>query len=211
MALFAQHIHSKYIFMQKYILLFVGFVLSSWLMAQPPKADKGDYAKFETEDVTEFRQHFPAFQMPAVSLPKEDPIAVDKWKKVEPYFADGKKVYTDMPANTARFVTKHKEIVARTTEMPGYRVQVYIGIEREASNQAKGSFVSKFPGVSNDLLFIEPSYRIRAGGFLTRSEAEDFCKKARKGGFPSAFVVREERVKIPKLRPISVSGGGSKE
>ena len=95
--------------------------------------------------------------------------------------------------------------------MQGYRVQVFIGIEREAANQAKGNFVSKFPGVGNDLLFIEPSYRIRAGGFLTRSEAEDFCKRARKSGFPSAFVVREERVKIPKLRPISVSGGGSKE
>ncbi len=196
--------------MKKYISLFVGILLSLPLLSQPPKADKGDYTQFETEDISEFRQHFPAFQMPAVSLPKEDPIAVDKWKKVEPYFADGKKVYTDMPANVARFVTKHKEVVARTTEMQGYRVQVYIGIEREAANQAKGNFVSKFPGVKNDLLFIEPSYRIRVGGYLTRSDAEEFCKQARKGGFPSAFVVREERVKIPKLRPITTSGG-SKE
>lgn len=207
MALFVKTEPKMYHYMKKYISFCLFIVASLLVMAQPPKADKGDYAKFETEEVSEFRQHFPTFQMPSVSLPKEDPVMVDKWKKVEPYFADGKKVHTDIPANVARFVAKHKEVVSRTTEMEGYRVQVYIGIEREAANQAKGSFVSKFPGVSNDLLFIEPSYRIRAGAFLTRSEAEDFCKQARRNGFPSAFVVREAKVKIPKLRPISVSGG----
>lgn len=211
MALFARVRLYYSIFMKKNIVFVFFLLIIHILHAQVPKADKGDYAKYETEEVTEFREHFPAFQMPAVSLPKEDVAPVDKWKKVAPYFTDGKKVYTDMPANIARLVTKHKEIVALTTEMPGYRVQVYIGIEREAANQAKGNFVSKFPGVSNDLLFIEPSYRIRTGAFLTRSEAEEFCKRARKGGFPSAFVVREERVKIPKLRPISASGSGSKE
>ena len=177
------------------------------LKAQPidGKSEKGDYAKYETEEVTSYRQKGNIFSMPVVVPPVDDPIPVNKWEKVSPYFADGKKIYIDKSPSLAVFIEKHKEIVNRTRTMQGYRVQVFVGIEREAANSAKGAFLSKFPGVDCYMKFYEPSYRIRVGNFLTRSEAEEFSKRARANGFLGAFVVREDDVVIPKLRPLSVS------
>ncbi len=178
---------------------------SLYAQPEPGKSDKGDYAKYETEDITIYRQRGSTFQMPVVSPPVDEPLPVDKWQKVSPYFSGGNKIYIEKSPSLAVFIEKHKEILNRTRTMQGYRVQVFIGIEREAANTAKGSFITKFPGVDCYMKFVEPSYRIRAGNFITRSEAEEFSKKARQAGFLGAFVVREDDVVIPKLRPISVS------
>lgn len=195
--------------MVKYCLvsLFCFVAGLSILYGQPEsgKSDKGDYAKYETEDVTVFRQRGNTFVMPVVLPPVDDPIPVDKWQKVSPYFTGGNKIYIEKSPSLAVFMEKHKEIVNRTKTMQGYRVQVFIGIEREAANNAKGSFLTKFPGVDCYMKFQEPSYRIRAGNFITRADAEEFSKRARAAGFLGAFVVREDDVVIPKLRPISVS------
>ncbi|MBX7240972.1 MAG: SPOR domain-containing protein [Bacteroidia bacterium] len=193
-----------------FVFLFCLMTGLSFAFAQPEdgKSDKAEYAKYETEDVTVFRQRGNTFEMPVVLPPVDDPVPVDKWQKVSPYFTGGNKFYIEKSPSLAVFIEKHKEIVNRTKTMQGYRVQVFIGIEREAANNAKGSFLTKFPGVDCYMKFQEPSYRIRAGNFITRADAEEFSKKARSAGFLGAFVVREDDVVIPKLRPLSVSPSG---
>lgn len=189
----------------KYFFTFVLSVSCLYTFGQI-KANKGDYAKYESEDVASFRQHFEAFQMPSVTLPKDDEVPVDKWERVTPYFADGKKIFLEVNPAMAQFVERHKKLTQVTGEVAGYRVQVFIGIEREAANAAKANFVAKFPGTACYLIFMEPSYRVRVGDFTTRIDAENFCRKVRGiPGLEGAFVVREDRVKVPKLRPISVS------
>lgn len=194
----------KYVFLLLSTLLF-----SATLFAQtePGKGEKGDYSATETEVVSDYRIKSEEFTMPGVVAPIDDPVPVNRYEKTDQYLADGKKVYIDVNPSITTFIQKHKEIVGRIGTVPGYRVQVFIGIEREPADKAKGSFVSKFPGVDCYMKFIEPSYRIRVGNFTTRIQAENFCKRVRATGmFDSAFVVREEDIIVPKLKPIKVGG-----
>lgn len=192
-----------------FFLISIYFFSVSLLHAQvePGKGDKGDYSASETEVVSDYRIHNEDFTKPTVTPPVDDPIPVNRYEKTDTYLDGGKKLYIDVNPSIAAYIQKHKEIVARTRTMPGYRVQVFVGIEREPANKAKADFLSKFPGVDCYLLFIEPSYRIRVGNFLTRIQAENFCKRIRSTGlFESSFVVKEDQVVIPKLKPISVNG-----
>lgn len=194
----------KYFF---FLISITFFSISINAQVEPGKGDKGDYSATETEVVSDYRIHNDAFTKPIVTPPIDDPIPVNRYEKTDEYLKDGKKLYIDVNPSIAAYIQKHKEIVARTRTMPGYRVQVFIGIEREPANKAKADFLSKFPGVDCYLLFIEPSYRIRVGNFLTRIQAENFCKRIRATGlFESSFVVKEDQVVIPKLKPISVNG-----
>lgn len=191
-------------------LILISLCSFSVLQAQPEpiRQDKGDYHLYESEQVVEFRTHNPAYKGPTVYAPIDDEPPVDTDANIAQYFA-GKtqKVYLDMSPSINTMVQKHKEIVNRTRSMPGYRVQVFVGIEREAANRAKGEFVSKFPGTECYLMFIEPSYRIRVGNFTTRLRAENFCKRVRgTAGFEGAFVVREEAIVVPKLKPLKTGG-----
>lgn len=198
--------------MKSSLLILIGICSFGTLYAQPDpiRQDKGDYHLYESEQVVEFRTSNPAppYKSPTVYAPIDDEPPVDTDANLVQYFA-GKtqKVYLDMNPSINIMVQKHKEIVNRTRSMPGYRVQVFVGIEREAANRAKGDFVSKFPGTECYLMFIEPSYRIRVGNFTTRLRAENFCKRVRgTTGFEGAFVVREEAIVVPKLKPLKTGG-----
>ncbi|MFN0200690.1 MAG: SPOR domain-containing protein [Bacteroidia bacterium] len=187
----------------KKIALFTLFCCFFAAFAQ--KTDKGDYKNYETEDVTPLRQDITPFEMPMVTPEPEvpSPVSVNKWEKVEPYFVAGNKVYVDANPELGRFVEKHKAIIRTNPTTFGYRVQIFAGLEREAANKRKSLYMNSIGG-DCDMTFDDPMYRIRAGSFLTRSEAEAFCNRVRRTvGLEGAFVVRET-IRVRQPRPLSL-------
>ncbi len=54
----------------------------------------------------------------------------------------------------------------------GFRVQIYNGNDRNKANQIKVDFMRRFPGVRTYLTYVQPQFRVKAGDFRTRAEAQ---------------------------------------
>lgn len=83
-----------------------------------------------------------------------------------------------------------------SSSMPGYRVQIYNGKKSETLAK-RGQFIGVFPSVPVYTLYEAPEYRVQAGDFRTRLEAEKFLKQVVRE-FGAGFVVKTQ-IKLPRL------------
>lgn len=83
----------------------------------------------------------------------------------------------------------------------GYRVQIYVGNNRQEAETVKTAAYQLFPDLKPYLIYAQPVYRVKAGDFLDRVEAEKYYVgfKAR---YPNAIVV-PDRVELRR------NGGGN--
>lgn len=81
--------------------------------------------------------------------------------------------------------------------MPGYRVQIYFGVNRPKATEVKLDFCSKYVDVPAYLTYQQPNYKVRIGDFRNRYEAFEFLKRI-EGQYPTNFVV-PDNVKFPSL------------
>lgn len=94
-----------------------------------------------------------------------------------------------------QMVERHRELNASKMSMPGYRIQLYFGSDRNSAQAIRSEFISTFPDVPCYLLFQQPYFKVRIGDFRTRQEASGFRKRIA-GIFTSAFIVPDD-VKLP--------------
>lgn len=73
----------------------------------------------------------------------------------------------------------------------GYRIQIYAGSDRREAEQAKSTSYQLFPEITPYLLYIQPTYRVKAGDFLDRVEAEKYYT-VYKASYPDAIVVPDK-------------------
>ncbi|MDB5129248.1 MAG: hypothetical protein JWQ85_3480 [Mucilaginibacter sp.] len=78
----------------------------------------------------------------------------------------------------------------------GYRVQIYSGSSRSAAFNAQGKFNKEFPEMRTYIIYREPNFKVRAGDFRSRIEAERM-KEELKSLFPAMFIV-SEKINPPK-------------
>ncbi|MCS6904910.1 MAG: SPOR domain-containing protein [Bacteroidia bacterium] len=72
----------------------------------------------------------------------------------------------------------------------GYRIQLLSG-DRNAALQAKFDFLEAYPEIEAYVIYEKPYFRVRIGNFISKSEAEEFCKEI-KIQFPSAIIVKDK-------------------
>lgn len=84
----------------------------------------------------------------------------------------------------------------KDNSLEGYRVQFYNGRKAETLEK-RSEFLSEFPSVPVYTLYESPEYKVQAGDFRTRLEAEKFLRKVIRE-FGSGFVVKTE-IKPPRL------------
>ncbi|MEM6262434.1 MAG: SPOR domain-containing protein [Bacteroidota bacterium] len=169
------------------------WLVAGALFAQGPQST---YYKYEREDVSAYRQKV-TFQLP--EIPANVVVAeVPPYASVERYFTPGQKYYIQANSRLEQFVKKHIELGGKRTTTEGYRIQIFAGSSRENAQKIKGEFLALFPGYSNYLLYISPTYRVRVGDFLSKGDAQMFNSRL-KQYFPGAFVVKDE-VKIPRFK-----------
>ena len=78
----------------------------------------------------------------------------------------------------------------------GYRVQIYSGSNRKAAYDAQAKFQDRYPEQRTYITYNEPYFKIHAGDYRTRLEAEKTMQQL-KGSFTSLFII-SEKINPPK-------------
>lgn len=78
----------------------------------------------------------------------------------------------------------------------GFRIQIYVGNDRKAADDAKIFTYQKYPEIFPYLSFQQPIYKVKIGDFLNRMDAERYFSDI-KDLFPSAMIL-PDRVEIKK-------------
>ena len=95
-------------------------------------------------------------------------------------------------------VARLKEVNHEKQTMPGYRIQVYFGSQRSKANELRAKFAQRFPDINAVVSYQQPNFKVRAGDFRTRMEAQSKLEMVEKE-FPGAFVVPDE-IRLPPLK-----------
>lgn len=85
---------------------------------------------------------------------------------------------------------------ATYTSSNGYRVQIYSGSNRNAAYSAQAKFNKQFPEMRTYIGYHEPNFKVKAGDFRSRIEAERM-KEQLKQLFPAMFII-SEKINPPK-------------
>jgi len=80
--------------------------------------------------------------------------------------------------------------------MSGYRIQLYVGNVRAEADAAKSYIYKSFPSLIPYVTFSQPTYRVKAGDFMTRTDAEHFLESM-KLQYASA-VILPDKIEIKK-------------
>jgi SPOR domain len=78
----------------------------------------------------------------------------------------------------------------------GFRIQIYVGNDRKAADDAKIYTYQKYPEIFPYLSFQQPIYKVKIGDFLNRMDAERYYSDI-KDLYPSAMIL-PDRVEIKK-------------
>lgn len=84
----------------------------------------------------------------------------------------------------------------------GYRVQFFISPNRNEIYSKQAAFNQLFPDLRTYIIYQEPNYKIKAGDFRTRLEAQKLMRDIRPQ-FPTLFLV-SEKINLPKLETTDV-------
>lgn len=94
-------------------------------------------------------------------------------------------------------VSRQKKENLQHQSMPGYRIQIYFGVNRPKAAELKLDFNTRYPDMPAYLTYQQPNYKVRVGDFRSRYEARKFLKSI-EGLYPTTFVVPDE-VKLPPV------------
>ncbi|MDP9080390.1 MAG: SPOR domain-containing protein [Bacteroidota bacterium] len=81
----------------------------------------------------------------------------------------------------------------------GYRVQIFFGSSRQAAYNAQAKFNEEYPELRTYISYSEPNFKVRAGDFRTRLEAQKLVQEIRPM-FTSLFII-PEKINPPKTDP----------
>jgi hypothetical protein len=82
-------------------------------------------------------------------------------------------------------------------QMDGYRIQLFFDSSKDAVQEARSRFVSRFPTVDTYIEFNAPNFFLKVGDFRTRLDAEKI-KVEVESEFPTSFIV-QEKINLPRL------------
>jgi len=90
---------------------------------------------------------------------------------------------------------------ANLEQEDGYRVQLYSTPSIDEAKGKKAEAEALFPGEWFYMDYDAPTYKIRAGNFKTRFDADRFARQLVEKGFPDSWAVPSRVYKNPGLRP----------
>ena len=83
----------------------------------------------------------------------------------------------------------------------GFRIQIYVGNVRQEADAAKSFIYQSFPDLNPYVSYSQPTYRVKVGDFMYRSDAEQYLELIREQY--SSAVILADRVDIKKSLMIS--------
>lgn len=86
----------------------------------------------------------------------------------------------------------------------GFRIQIYVGNVRQEADAAKSYCYQAFPDLIPYISYSQPTYRVKVGDFMYRSDAEQYLEMIREQY--SSAVILADRVEIKRslmVNPVS--------
>ncbi|MCH8553673.1 MAG: SPOR domain-containing protein [Schleiferiaceae bacterium] len=106
----------------------------------------------------------------------------------------------DEPAAVNQLVSDFLQENANAKTLKGYRVQLFNGSKAEAQ-KVRIAFLKAYPDIDIVMTYQTPEYKIQAGNFRTRIEAEQLLNELR-STFKGSFVVKST-IDFPPLQELS--------
>ena len=100
----------------------------------------------------------------------------------------------------SQLLTLQKYINDSTGTIKGYRVQLWFGSGAGSATKAKeveAEFLGMHPDVPTYRHYEKAAFRLKAGNFRTRMQAQKFHEQVREQ-FPAAFII-EDQIDLPEL------------
>ena len=85
----------------------------------------------------------------------------------------------------------------------GFRIQIYVGNVRQEADGAKSYIYQSFPDLNPYVSYTQPTYRVKVGDFMYRSDAEQYLEMI-KEQYGSA-VILADRVDIRRSLQVNPS------
>jgi hypothetical protein len=160
------------------IVLFVGISCGKKVM--PVSEKKQETSTVYNEDLSEFRNLLVPENQADISQSsvKNVPPAVT----TEPLYENDK-----LDAFLNERAAKNKNIKFAN----GYRIQIYVGRERQIVDNIKVYIYQNFPNLNPYLSFSLPIYKLKVGDFLNKSDADRVYNQI-KGIYPEAMIIPDK-------------------
>jgi hypothetical protein len=163
------------------LLVVTVLVLGSCASSRPTVSNRStaDYNSYN-EDLSSVRPVYKTTMAPtSASRPVGSGAPLPTSRRSEPRRASG-------PAE-AMHVNRHLDAVLDTIAIknrsvryaPGYRVQVYVGNQRDQVESIKLLIYQKFPELSAYLSYTQPTYKLKVGDFMRKLDAERYYSSIR--------------------------------
>jgi len=81
-----------------------------------------------------------------------------------------------------------KTITGTDPASSGFRVQIFFGSNRQAAYDAQAKFTNEFPEIPTYVSYIEPNFKVQAGDFRTRLDAQKLESELN-GMFSTLFII----------------------
>lgn len=96
-------------------------------------------------------------------------------------------------------VEKQGQVIPPEVEpqIDGYRIQLFFDQDKSAVNEARSTFIAKYPKIDTYVEYHAPYFYLKVGDFRTHLEAVRI-KSTVEDKFPTSFVVKE-KIYLPPL------------
>ncbi len=87
-------------------------------------------------------------------------------------FAQKSSVIIQRDVNLDSLIIKNVELNKTQNSMDGFRIQLFSGVERNNANALKVKFLKQYPQYPVYLIYQQPYFKLRAGDFRNKLEAQ---------------------------------------
>ncbi|MEL6863653.1 MAG: SPOR domain-containing protein [Bacteroidota bacterium] len=98
----------------------------------------------------------------------------------------------------SRMMDRMVQINKNTVGIEGWRIQILATTDRLKMEKAKEEFLAKYPRIPVDWTHSKPYYKLRAGAFATKLEAQRLLYRL-KSDYPSAYPAKDSSINPREL------------
>lgn len=113
--------------------------------------------------------------------------------------AQRKNIVVERDEDLDSLIYQHAENNKSRNTLDGFRIQLFSGSERNNANQLKAQFLRQYPEVPVYLSYQQPFFKLRAGDFRTRTEAQNLYHKLLKD-YGEVLIV-PDKINYPIIQP----------
>lgn len=113
--------------------------------------------------------------------------------------AQRKNIVVERDEDLDSLIYQHAENNKNRNTLDGFRIQLFSGSERNNANQLKAQFLRQYPEVPVYLSYQQPFFKLRAGDFRTRTEAQNLYHKLIKD-YGEVLIV-PDKINYPIIQP----------